>query len=279
MVGLIIATVKIIGVETFLGNFMSWEMDAGNSTYRQINWASDFLVNASKLSTMTKARLGMHTAHQIAMTPNVVVFMGSRKLLAAEEALTTFSSSIHSSSAVVPVQLDITDETSIKNAHAFIVEDLKARNISGLDVLINNAASSSSSFKDTYEVNVFGTVAVTEAMRPLMNNGGAILNISSRGGSISILLKDPRLSMPSWHAYSSSKSALNNLTVHWALREKKNESGIRVVSICPGYNATKLNNYTGTMSPAEGCKIIVQTALEKEGRTGVFFSKDGDAPW
>jgi NAD(P)-dependent dehydrogenase (short-subunit alcohol dehydrogenase family) len=40
----------------------------------------------------------------------------------------------------VPVQLDITDEISIKNAHTFIAETLKARNISGLDVLINKSA-------------------------------------------------------------------------------------------------------------------------------------------
>jgi hypothetical protein len=33
------------------------------------------------------------------------------------------------------------------------------------------------------------------------------------------------------------------------------------------------------MSPAEGCKVIVKAALEIEGRTAVFFGKDGDVPW
>jgi hypothetical protein len=33
------------------------------------------------------------------------------------------------------------------------------------------------------------------------------------------------------------------------------------------------------MSPAEGCKVIVKTVLETEGRTAVFFGKDGDVPW
>jgi NAD(P)-dependent dehydrogenase (short-subunit alcohol dehydrogenase family) len=69
-------------------------------------------------------------------------------------------------------------------------------------------------------------------MRPFMNNGGAIINISSRSGSIGALQKDPKI--PSLPAYGSSKGALNNLTVQWALQEKKNGSGIRVVSITPG---------------------------------------------
>ncbi|KAJ7490561.1 hypothetical protein FB451DRAFT_1513266 [Mycena latifolia] len=221
--------------------------------------------------------LGMHTVHQLASTPNVLVFMGSRKIAAAEESLTSFAADIHSSSTVVPVQLDITDGNSIKAAHARIADQLKAKNLSGLDVLINNAAVLTPSFKETYEVNVFGTVAITESIRPLINTGGAILNISSAIGSIALLLKTPNI--PSMPPYSSSKTALNNLTVQWALQEQKKGSEIRVVSICPGYNATKINNHTGTMSPAEGCKIIVKAALEKEGRTAIFYNKEGDFEW
>ncbi|KAJ7134904.1 hypothetical protein C8R44DRAFT_437644 [Mycena epipterygia] len=231
----------------------------------------------SFLVTGANQGLGMHTVHQIASTPDAVVFMGSRKLTAAEDAIATFASSIHSSSAVVPVQLDITDDASIKAAHAFIANELSARNLKGLDALINNAGVQLPSFRETYEVNVFGTIAVTEAMRPLINNGGAIINISSRSGSMDSLLKIDYI--PFVPPYSSSKTALNNLTVNWALQEKRNGSGIRVVAICPGWNATKFSFYTGSMSPAEGCKIIVRTALEKEGRTAVFFNKDGDIEW
>ena len=62
---------------------------------------------------------------------------GSRKLAAAHEALAKFASDIHPSSEVVPVQLDITDDASIKNAHASITKKLEERNLAGLDVLIN----------------------------------------------------------------------------------------------------------------------------------------------
>jgi hypothetical protein len=33
------------------------------------------------------------------------------------------------------------------------------------------------------------------------------------------------------------------------------------------------------MDPADGCKVIVNAALQKEGRSGVFFDKDGDVAW
>ncbi|KAJ7654295.1 hypothetical protein B0H17DRAFT_1100007 [Mycena rosella] len=219
------------------------------------------------LVTGSNQGLGKHTVHQLASTPNVVVFMGSRKIAAAEEALAGFAPDIHASSTVVPLQLDITDDASIKAAYTTISEYLKAKNLSGLDVLINNAAVAVPSFRECYEVNVFGTVTLTETLFPLINPNGTILNISSGMGSHALRPLMPDL--PAAPAYSSSKSALNQLT----------KSGIRVISICPGFNATKLNGFTGTMAPEDGAKIIVSSALEKDGRTGVFIHKDGDYPW
>ncbi|KAJ7140833.1 hypothetical protein C8R44DRAFT_866523 [Mycena epipterygia] len=234
----------------------------------------------SILVTGANQGLGMHTVHQLASTPDVLVFMGSRKIAAAEEALAKFSADIHPSSTVVPVQLDITDDTSIAAVHTLIADTLKAKGIPALDVLINNAALGASSFKETLAVNVIGTAALTTALRPLLASGSAILNISSGLGSIAYHTISPAGPViPAYAPYVSSKAALNALTVQWALQEKQAGSGIRVVSICPGFNATRLNGYTGTMSPADGCKIIVKTALEKEGKTAVFFNKDGDTPW
>lgn len=151
-------------------------------------------------------------------------------------------------------------------------------------------------FKEAYAVNVFGTLAVTTAMRPLMRDGGAILNITSLLGSIAIYTKKPAPPGPLYTAYGTSKTAVNVLTVHWALEEERKGSGIRVVCIepgasihepfwvfkvvnsYPGFNATSMTQYNG-LSPADGCKIIVKTALEKDGRTAVFFNKDADLEW
>jgi NAD(P)-dependent dehydrogenase (short-subunit alcohol dehydrogenase family) len=126
-------------------------------------------------------------------------------------------------------------------------------------------------------VNVFGTVAVTEAIRPLLKAGGAILNISSTLGSLHAHTQRPP--PPVYLPYSSSKSALNSVTLQWAIQEEEKKSGVRVVAICPGFNATALNYYTGTMQPEDGAKVIVGAALAKEGKSGVFFDKDGEVKW
>ncbi|KAF8139198.1 hypothetical protein K438DRAFT_1785914 [Mycena galopus ATCC 62051] len=235
----------------------------------------------SILVTGSNQGLGYHTVHQLGATKDVLVFMGSRKLAAAEEARAKFASEIHPSSSVVPVQLDITDAASIKNAHTFIADYLKGKSLPGLDVLVNkykfSAAIVGATFEATYAVNVFGTVAITEAIRPLLNTGGAILNISSGLGSMHAFTQRP--APPVFLAYGSSKSALNSLTVQWALQEEEKKSGIRVVSVDPGFSATNLNNYAGTMNPADSAKIIVSSALAKEGKSAVFFNKDGEVKW
>ncbi|KAJ7150118.1 hypothetical protein C8R43DRAFT_1192062 [Mycena crocata] len=168
---------------------------------------------------------------------------------AAEEALAKFSTEIHPSSSVVPVQLDVRDDASIQAAHAAIADHLKSKDLPGLPhqqrILIYppSAGVMVPSFKETYQVNVSGTVAVTEGIRSLINPGGAILKISSVYGSSSQL---PKIEW--FHAglaaYSSSKSALNNLTVQWALDEKQKGSGIRVVSICPGRSTSAFTSLT-----------------------------------
>jgi NAD(P)-dependent dehydrogenase (short-subunit alcohol dehydrogenase family) len=105
-------------------------------------------------------------------------------------------------------------------------------------------------FKETFEVNVFRTVAITESIQPSINAGGAILNISSSLGSIATLLKrsgsfnaarsDRESSV---YPYSASKSALNNLTVQWAREEQKKGSGIRVVAVSPGTCMSQLGSH------------------------------------
>ncbi|KAF7291527.1 Short-chain dehydrogenase/reductase family protein [Mycena kentingensis (nom. inval.)] len=223
--------------------------------------------------------LGMHTVHQLAQKKNILVFMGSRKISNAEAAVAKFAADIHPSSTVVPVQLDLTDDNSILSAATTVKETLRQKCVVGLDVIVNNAGAADG-FRQTYAVNVIGTAALTTALRPMMNNGGAIVNISSRLGSLTWHTERPVPPSLQYHpAYSSSKAALNQLTLVWAIEEEQKGSGIRVVAVCPGFNATSLNGYMGTASPAEGCKIIVETVLATEGKSGAFFNKHGPIDW
>jgi hypothetical protein len=55
---------------------------------------------------------------------------------------------------------------------------------------------------------------------------------------------------------------------------------IHVVVLNPGYNATSLNNFAGTMDPKDGSKLIVQHALEKKGKSPGFYGDGGEEmPW
>lgn len=56
-------------------------------------------------------------------------------------------------------------------------------------------------------------------------------------------------------------------------------SDIHVVSIAPGYNATALNGFAGTMDPKDGVQIIISHVLEKKGKSPGYYSKDGEVPW
>ncbi|KAF7315682.1 Short-chain dehydrogenase/reductase family protein [Mycena indigotica] len=232
----------------------------------------------SILVTGANQGLGFHTVQQLAQTENTLVFMGSRKLSNAKQAITKFVSEIHPSSLVVPVQLDITDEESIRSATGTVETALKERKLAGLDVLVNNAAVATQSFQEVYAVNVTGTAAITAALRPLLNKNGAIINMSSSLASHAWHTKRPPPPIES-PAYSSSKSALNHLTLIWAIEEEQRGHGVRVVSICPGFNATKLSDYMGTIPPSEGARIIVKTALEEGGQSGVYFNKEGLIEW
>lgn len=75
--------------------------------------------------------------------------------------------------------------------------------------------------------------------------------------------------------YSASKSAVNSLTCTLAMRNPD----IHVVCIDPGYNATSMTKYAGTMDPKDGVQVILTHVLGKVGKSPGFYSNDGEVPW
>jgi NAD(P)-dependent dehydrogenase (short-subunit alcohol dehydrogenase family) len=187
--------------------------------------------------------------------------------------------------AVIPLRIDVTDRSSIADAAERI-----RREYGRLDVLINNAGigggfhgppseATVEQMRKVYETNVFGVVAVTNAMLPLLRRSaaGRIVNMSSDIGSLT-LNADPSFAGPNLMTYQSSKTSLNAVTVAYA-RELR-ESGIKVNAANPGLVATDINGHRGTRTPEQGAVIAVRLAtLGADGPTGTCQDEDGVVPW
>lgn len=182
------------------------------------------------------------------------------------------------------LQLDVTDESSVRNSAARLRERENR-----LDVLINNAGIAGSrkaaaeltgeDAESVFATNVVGPVRVMNAFIPLMETSAhpVIVNVSSGLGSFAVT-QDPQrfesqVRMP---LYCASKSALTMLTVQYA-RALPN---FRINAADPGYTATGFNAHRGLQTVEEGTEAIIHLAtLPPEGPTGIFVDRHGLVPW
>jgi NAD(P)-dependent dehydrogenase (short-subunit alcohol dehydrogenase family) len=179
--------------------------------------------------------------------------------------------------------IDVTNAASINSA-----ADRIARDWGRLDILVNNAAVSLDRdtvpstanldlFRQAYETNVFGLIAVTQAMTPLLRAApaGRIVNMSSGLGSLKLTGgKGAPLSFSRHMAYNSSKTTVNAITVQFA-----NEFLDKVNAANPGLCATEMTKGQGRPA-SEGAAVAVKLALlDDDGPTGGLFGDAGQLPW
>jgi NAD(P)-dependent dehydrogenase (short-subunit alcohol dehydrogenase family) len=132
--------------------------------------------------------------------------------------------------------LDITDQGQIASLVARIDGDPHGR---PLRAVVNNAGIGDlgpagtfpiPEWRRTFEVNFFGTIAVTQALLPaLLRSKGRVVNISSVGGKVA---------MAGWSPYASSKYALEAVTD--SLRRELAPHGVRVVVVEPAFVRTEM---------------------------------------
>jgi NAD(P)-dependent dehydrogenase (short-subunit alcohol dehydrogenase family) len=133
-----------------------------------------------------------------------------------------------------------------------------------------------------WNTNVFGVLAVYQAMLPLLRKtrGARIVNVSSGVGSLTTN-SDPAFPYRSIFGpvYPASKTALNALTVAMAIELEP--EGIKVNTVSPGFTKTNLNGYAGTETVEEGAREAVRVALlGADGPTGTFTRWEGETiPW
>jgi NAD(P)-dependent dehydrogenase (short-subunit alcohol dehydrogenase family) len=133
-----------------------------------------------------------------------------------------------------------------------------------------------------WETNVFGVLAVYQAMLPLLrlSSDARIVNVSSGVGSLATNA-DPSFGYRRMFGpvYPASKAALNAVSL--AMMIELEGTGIKLNLVSPGFTATHLNNYAGTDSIEDGSREVVRVALlGPEGPTGTFTRwENAPIPW
>jgi NAD(P)-dependent dehydrogenase (short-subunit alcohol dehydrogenase family) len=245
------------------------------------------------LITGANQGIGLQIAKDL-VTHGFTVLVGSRNFERGEAAANEIGPD------AIALQLDVTDQASIIAAAERIRTELGR-----LDLLINNAAISNTSkqpgqsvldyvksnrpsnvsmdeVRAIWETNVFGVLAVTQAMLPLLREAPSarIINVSSGVGSLTAN-SDPaspyrQIFLP---GYSASKTALNAITLAMAIELES--TGIKVNTVSPGHTRTNLNNYEGTQTVEEGAREPVRLALlGPDGPSGTFTRwENATIPW
>ncbi|MGH7297927.1 MAG: SDR family NAD(P)-dependent oxidoreductase [Polyangiaceae bacterium] len=253
-------------------------------------------MNDKRIALITGANqgVGLQVAKELA-AKGFVVLVGSRNLKRGEEAARTIDGDARA------LQLDVTDRASIAAAAERVRKELGR-----LDVLVNNAAISNTrkqqlglsieeyaeisrasnasldEVRAVWETNVFGVLAVYQAMLPLLRESpdARIVNVSSGVGSLTTNA-DPAYHYRSMFGpgYSASKTALNAMTLAMAIELES--TNIKVNAVTPGFTKTNLNGYEGTASIEEGSREVVRVALlGPDGPSGTFTRwENTKIPW
>lgn len=235
------------------------------------------------LVTGANKGIGLEIARQLAQA-GMLVIIGARDPARARAAIDNLTSQ---GLKVRSVALDLNDHPSIAAAAKRIEADHGR-----LDILVNNAGiaeradgppstSSLEAVRRMMDTNFVGTLAVTQAMLPLLRKSAAarIVNLSSSLGSLAGN-GDPTSPYYSQRliGYNASKAALNMLTVQ--LGEELRDTPIVVNSVSPGFVKTDLTGHNGFMTAEEGARLPVEYALlGDDAVSGRFIEASGETPW
>ncbi|KAI3438244.1 hypothetical protein D9Q98_000681 [Chlorella vulgaris] len=258
--------------------------------------------------------IGLEIARKLAQHANTRIVMAARSEEKGRTAQAQVQADAAAGNEVLLHQLDITDSGSIARFAEWAEQELHM-----VDVLVNNAgfafkgnAFGAEEAQQTIGVNFRGTANVTEALLPLIPDGGRIINVGSSAGKLSIV-KDTALrerferaarreeleklcdnfvdairlgkhSQEGWPSsmYGISKLALNQYGR--VLAQQLQPRGIMVATVCPGYCSTSMSSFGGSQSAEAGADTpawlaVEVPAAEAMSKSGRFFRDRKEEPF
>ena len=224
------------------------------------------------LITGANRGLGFELVHQFAGRGDRV-FAGCRspeKTLALEAVVE------NNPGQVTILPLDVTNQLSVEKSVELVEAEVDA-----LDILINNAAIhlgdeplsevKADVLLKTIQANAVGALLIVQKFAGLLKMGQCpkLINISSRGGSISLM------DHFRGYSYSGSKATMNMYTRCLSLDPET--EGITFIALHPGWVRTDMSGPGAHLSPAESAKDILQVIDALTPRdNGKFFSWEGN---
>ena len=243
-------------------------------------------MSTKKIALITGANkgIGLETARQLGKQ-GITVLAGARDEAKANQAATELRKEGLDVHGIV---IDVNDEGSIQKVFSRIERDYGR-----LDILVNNAGvmlddskkkpseQSLDVWRKTFETNLFGLVATTQALLPLLHKSaaGRIVNLSSILGSVTLhATPGSPIYDAKTPAYDVSKSAVNAWTVHLAWELK--DTAIKVNAAHPGWVKTEMGGEGANMEIEDGAKTSVALAtIGPDGPSGEFLHMGETLPW
>lgn len=152
------------------------------------------------------------------------------------------------------LRADVTSEQDIEQLAGSVSDHW-----GGLDVLVNNAGiaiagrtdeTSMEEWRRIFEVNFFGVLRTTQAMLPLIAQGGHIINVASFAGIAAA---------PGLVAYNTTKAAV--ISFSESLRAELVDREIGVSVACPAFFKTRLMETSG--APHDKTRAMVERVMER----------------
>lgn len=247
---------------------------------------------AKKVALVTGANkgIGYEVACRLADL-GYLVYLGARDQMRGQTAASAYARAredkpTHVQGEIRYLSLDVTLHETLTAAAARIREE-----VGHLDVLVNNAGivtdvltpslTDLDNLRRTFETNVIGLIATTQALLPLLRAGKSkiVMNLSSELGSLTHH-SDPVHGAAVFNAfaYNASKTCLNAFTV--MLAKELAVEGFHVNAICPGATATDMNGHRGSGTIEAAAQTVIAKISEgAQSGTGGFFNGAGALSW